>query len=65
MNLPVTPLVSLVDSRRISPNRWGEADSRAYQRAKAAGVITEQIADRLCVKHLDIQPELLWPELTQ
>ena len=65
MMLDVTPMVHIVDSRGISPNRWGRTDARAYQRAKAQGWVSEEIADRLCIKHLHIQPELLWPELTQ
>ena len=62
MNLPSAPLERLVRSRHVNMARWGEADRRAYQRAITSGTITDTMADRLCIKHLDIQPKLLWPQ---
>ena len=63
MNLPSAPLERLVRNRNLTLEGWTQADQRAFYRAVAKGHISDRMADRLCIKHLDIQPELLWPEL--
>lgn len=63
--LPVGPMEDIVLARGINPRSWGEADERTWLRAKKNGFLIERTADRLCLKHLDLQAELIWPELTR
>lgn len=64
MWLDVGPLVTFMDARRFVRARLGDSDRRTFERSIVRGRITEPFADRLCVKYLSIQPELIWPELT-
>lgn len=65
LRLPMGPLEQIVRMRGLNPSSWGEADHRSWLRAKKQGFIVERTADRICLKHLDLQSELVWPELTQ
>lgn len=65
LRLPMEPLERLVATRQVMLQQWGAKDERMFHRCRRRGYILERAADHLCIKHLDIQPELLWPELTR
>jgi hypothetical protein len=59
MKLSFTPLEPWL---KPSP-AWDKSDARLYARAKQAGWITEEAADRLMLRYAHIQLELVHPDL--
>jgi len=58
VNLPTAPL-----ERWLKPDKyWAKSDIRLWQRAKASGHITEQAADRLCLRYAHVQLEVVHPD---
>jgi hypothetical protein len=62
LRLPINPLRILIETRQLRPYDFGQALDREYHRSLRRGWIYDTQADRICIKHLDIQPELLWPD---
>ncbi|HEY7823670.1 MAG TPA: hypothetical protein VIG24_12585 [Acidimicrobiia bacterium] len=59
MNLNTDPLEPW-----LKPDRtWNKSDVRLWHRAKKAGHISEEAADRLCLRYARIQLELIHPDL--
>jgi hypothetical protein len=44
-------------------SEWDRADARAWWRAKKNGWISEETADRLCLRYAHIQLELIHPDV--
>lgn len=65
MTLDIQPLEAIVTGRQTAINRWHPNDRRMWYRALARRTITELQADRICIRYLGLQPELIWPELGQ
>lgn len=58
MNLTTEPLRAW-----LKPNvTWSDTDLRGWERAKRSGTITEQMADRLCIRYAKIQLEVIHPD---
>lgn len=59
MNLSTGPL-----EKWLHPDAtWTKSDARAWLRARRSGRITEQTADRLCLRYAGLQVELIHPDL--
>lgn len=61
--LPVEPFLAAV---RASHDELGRdvprATRKAIERARAAGTVSELVADRLAVRLLGVHPGSIWPE---
>lgn len=58
MTLPIEPLIPW-----LKPNRtWSKTDARGWERAKHTGTITEEMADRLCIRYAKMQLEVIHPD---
>ncbi len=58
MMLDFAPLAPFLTDTR----RWNESDKRAVQRARNAGHISDDIADRLMLRYAGLQLELVHPD---
>lgn len=48
----------------LKPDKsWNKSDIRLWHRAKKDGRITEEAADRLCLRYASMQLELIHPDL--
>lgn len=62
IRLPIEPLRRVMTTRRIIVHHLPENLERDYLRSVQRGWISDKAADRICIKYLDLQPELLWPD---
>ena len=62
IRLPVDPIVQAAHARGFAANTLGRNTARNWHRAIKRGWISDRFADDICIRHLDIQPELLWPD---
>lgn len=66
MILDFTPLERWANaSERFRLRDLDDNLQRTWHRSRQRGTISERAADTICIKHLGVQPELLWPELLQ
>lgn len=58
--IDATPLLDAFDRRHVSIPSHAAADHRALLRARHTGTVSEPIADRIALRWLDLQLELIY-----